>query len=139
VLLVRFVNPDTGEHFWTTPGGGIKPGETVEDTVRRELLEETGLDAELGPVIWTRREVYAWAGRMIDQPEQFVLVRTAAFEPKPEIGEDGLLAEDVHELRWWTLDELSASDAVFYPTRLAHFLRLLLETEPPREPIDVGV
>jgi 8-oxo-dGTP pyrophosphatase MutT (NUDIX family) len=139
VLLVRFVNPDTGGHFWTTPGGGIKPTESLEDAIRRELREETGLEAELGPMIWTRREVYVWTGRTIDQPEQFILVRAPEFEPRPDIGVEGLEAEDVHELRWWTLEELEASDAVFYPTRLAHFLRQLLEQGPPEEPIDVGV
>jgi 8-oxo-dGTP pyrophosphatase MutT (NUDIX family) len=138
-LLVRYVNPDTDEHLWTTPGGGIDPRESLADAVRRELKEEAGLDAEIGPVIWTRREVYVWAGKTIDQREQFVLVRTERFEPRPDIGRNGLLAEDVHELRWWTLGELEASDAVVFPTRLAYFLRELLEAGPPDEPIDVGV
>jgi 8-oxo-dGTP pyrophosphatase MutT (NUDIX family) len=138
-LLVRYVNPDTGEHLWTTPGGGIDPRESLVDAIRRELREEAGLDAEIGPVIWTRREVYDWAGKTIDQREQFVLVRTPPFEPTPEIGRNGLLAEDVHELRWWTLAELEASDAVVYPTRFAYFLRRLVEEGPPDEPIDVGV
>jgi 8-oxo-dGTP pyrophosphatase MutT (NUDIX family) len=138
-LLVRYVNPDTGDHLWTAPGGGIDRRETLADAVRRELKEEAGLDAEIGPVIWKRREVYEWAGKTIDQREQFVLVRTLPFEPRPEIGSNGLLAEDVHELRWWTLAELEASDAVVYPTRLAYFLRRLLEQGPPEDPIDVGV
>jgi 8-oxo-dGTP pyrophosphatase MutT (NUDIX family) len=120
--------------------GGIDPGESAEDAIRRELREETGLDsAEIGPVIWTRREVFPWAGKTLDQREDVVLVRTAAFEPSPALGREGLAAEDVHELRWWTLEELEASDAVFYPTKLAHFVRRLLESGPPDEPVDVGI
>jgi 8-oxo-dGTP diphosphatase len=140
VLLVRFVNPETGEHFWTTPGGGIDPGESPEDTIKRELREETGLeDPEIGTVIWTRREVFPWAGQTLDQREQVVLVPAPAFEPRPGLGVERLAAEDVHEVRWWTLADIESSDAVFYPTRLGHFLGQLLEDGPPEEPIDVGI
>jgi 8-oxo-dGTP pyrophosphatase MutT (NUDIX family) len=140
VLLVRFVNPETGAEFWTTPGGGIKPGESPEDAIRRELREETGLeDADIGSVIWTRREVFPWAGQTLDQREQVILVRTPSFEPRPQIGQSGLEAEDVHEVRWWTLAEVEVSDALFYPTRLGLFLRQLLENGAPEEPIDVGI
>src|SRR5512142_3189330 len=30
-------------HQWGIPGGSMEPGETVEETARREALEETGL------------------------------------------------------------------------------------------------
>ena len=108
--------------------------------MRRELREETGLDdPDVGAVIWTRREVFPWAGQTLDQREQVVLVRTPAFEPQPQLGVERLAAEDVHEVRWWTLAEVEASPAVFYPTRLAHFLRELLEGGPPEAPVDVGI
>ena len=140
ILLVRFVNPETGEEFWATPGGGLDPGEDLETGLRRELREETGLeDFELGPVVWTRRNVFPWAGRTLDQSEQIALVRTPAFDPRPELTTEQLVDEGVHELRWWTLAELEASDASFAPRRIVRFLRQLLEEGAPRAPIDVGV
>jgi 8-oxo-dGTP diphosphatase len=140
LLLVRFVHPQTGEEFWTTPGGGLDPGEGLEDGLRRELREETGLeDPEIGPVIWTRREVFEWAGETLDQREQIVLVRVPRFEPNPQLTAEQLATEGVYEVRWWTPAELESSDATFYPTRLARFLRQLLKTGPPDKPIDVGV
>ena len=50
VLIVkRKYEPLAGQ--WSLPGGGVELGETLEDSIVREMLEETGLDIEVGPVI----------------------------------------------------------------------------------------
>ena len=45
VLLVRQA---LGFRFWTLPGGKVKRGESLVKALKRELYEETGLDAEIG-------------------------------------------------------------------------------------------
>ncbi len=52
LLLARFVqagSPSTGH--WSMPGGGMEWGESPIETAERELEEETGLTARIGPVL----------------------------------------------------------------------------------------
>jgi hypothetical protein len=43
------------------------------------------------------------------------------------------------EIRWWTVEELEASDEVFAPSRLAALVGELLRPGPSADPIGVGV
>ena len=44
IVLIKRKNPPSG---WAIPGGFVDYGETLEDAVRREMKEETGLDITL--------------------------------------------------------------------------------------------
>ena len=49
VLVKRKYEPLKGH--WSLPGGMVEIGETLETALAREMLEETGLRVEVGPVI----------------------------------------------------------------------------------------
>jgi 8-oxo-dGTP diphosphatase len=51
VLLVEF-NDESGLHY-NFPGGGVEPGETLEEAVCREAREETDLDVTSSGCSWS--------------------------------------------------------------------------------------
>lgn len=72
VLLIRHADaPDR----WGTPGGGHEPGETLAETARREVREETGVACSLVDVAFARRK------RVVDRtdPERRYSLLTVSF------------------------------------------------------------
>lgn len=67
------------KNIWEFPGGKLKPGETLRDAARREFLEETGADVNIGNIV----KVFS---NSTDDGQTFVLIIFAAmcmktFEP----------------------------------------------------------
>ncbi|MGH2587728.1 MAG: NUDIX hydrolase [Dehalococcoidia bacterium] len=127
-----------GETFWFPPGGGLHPGETHEQAAARELREETGIEASLGPCVWVRRHVFPFQDKVFDQRERYYVVRV----PLTEINTDGWEALERQYMeggRWWSLADIQASDEVFVPRRLAELLPPVLSGDYPAEPLACGI
>ncbi len=80
VLLIHRRNPP---HGWALPGGFVEYGETVEDAVRREMKEETGLELE----DLRQFRVYSDPGRD-PRGHTVSVVFAARGVGKPEAGDD---------------------------------------------------
>lgn len=101
VLLVRRdTEPLRGE--WSVPGGMLELGEKLRDGVRREVLEETGIEVETGEVLEVFDSIFTDAlGRT---QYHYVLVDYLC---KPLSGE-ARAGSDVSDVRWVSADALAA-------------------------------
>jgi 8-oxo-dGTP pyrophosphatase MutT (NUDIX family) len=136
LLLLRYV--DRGRYLWVPVGGGVEPGETIEQTARREIVEETGFLPPRELIeIGRRRLVVPLFEQLTDVREHWFLARV----PHADITRSGwtpLEHETISAYRWWTVAELSTTTERLVPRNLAHLLSELLLHGPPSSPIELG-
>jgi len=121
ILLFRY-NDRHGREFWATPGGGVEPGESLEEAARREAAEELGAEEAQLTRLWTGHSRFPFADRQVSQTETFFLVTSRSDLPSPAVREVHR-REGITEARWWSLDEIEATVEPLYPTDLATRMR----------------
>ena len=85
LLIKRRTLPFKG--YWALPGGRVDPGETVEQTIVREVKEETGLDVTLVQKIGEYHEQGVQDGVEYDYYPACFLVKTLGGEMKKQESE----------------------------------------------------
>jgi ADP-ribose pyrophosphatase YjhB (NUDIX family) len=100
LLVRRDTEPLRGE--WSVPGGMLELGEKLRDGVRREALEETGLEVEASEVLEVFDSIFTDAlGRT---QYHYVLIDYLC---RPLSGE-ARAGSDVSDVRWVTPEALPA-------------------------------
>jgi predicted ATPase/DNA-binding CsgD family transcriptional regulator/8-oxo-dGTP pyrophosphatase MutT (NUDIX family) len=123
--------------YWFTPGGGVQPGESFEDAALRELCEETRVTGVvLGACVWSGQYVGFIYGEPVLADERYFLVHaqnanvdTSDLEPDER--------SSWREFRWWTLEELHATEETIFPLGFADLLDSLLQGHVPSSPIRI--
>lgn len=103
ILLVKR-GREPGKGLWAVPGGKVRWGEPIAQAARREVLEETGLEVDVGEVIWV--------GEHLSDEHHIVLIDFVG----TVVGGTLEAADDAEEARWVEL-----SEAEEYPLTLTMY------------------
>ena len=93
-MVLRGENP--GKGLWGLPAGFMEIDETVEETARRECLEETGLTVELRD-LWG---VWSYHHKEKQTSGVLVLYTARVIRGEPQAGSDSV------EVKFYSLDEI---------------------------------
>ena len=96
LLLIRRGH-EPGAGLWSLPGGRIEPGETHQQAVAREVLEETGLQVECRGLLGTA-DIPAPDGAVIDVSDYLAVVTGGRLVP----------GDDADDARWVTAADIAA-------------------------------
>jgi 8-oxo-dGTP diphosphatase len=103
VLLINHSGLNETGEFWAPPGGGLQFGETIEECLKREFLEETNTIISMGKFL-TVREFLKYPLHAI---ELFYEVNIES--GKIEIGIDPEMEEQIiKDIQWLSFEEVFA-------------------------------
>jgi 8-oxo-dGTP diphosphatase len=105
LLIRRGSEPLRGE--WSIPGGTLELGETLQEGVARELLEETGLDVHVLGLIEVFDRIFPGEGAGLSEPGRpprfhFVIADYLC----ERVGGEAHAGSDVTDVAWAREDEL---------------------------------
>ncbi|HSX28383.1 MAG TPA: NUDIX hydrolase [Candidatus Saccharimonadales bacterium] len=119
LLVRRALDDDIFPGKWQSAGGKVEPGETIEEAVQRELLEETGvaIGSELRFVM-----SYAWQ-KSPSESTRLGIILLAALPGKNKDVSITLDAE-LCEYGWFTLAEAAKLDTIGRESSTGTFAQL---------------
>lgn len=127
VLLFRYVTPGF-DPFWILPGGECEAGEDYAEGARRELLEETGIQAQPRRLGVEIRAEYVYKGEPVAAVEQFFSHRAPA-AAIDTAGHTELEREVMQEHRWFARVEIGTWPETIYPLDLLSLIDRALHKE----------
>lgn len=116
LLLVKHVDPQTAREWWIPPGGGLEPHDrSILDCAVREVYEETGLEVQVGRLIYLRE--FLENNPAVHHLELYFLAENFTGELTLEnIRGKGPDEDLIQDLAWLAQDDLQ--DLTVYPEML---------------------
>jgi 8-oxo-dGTP diphosphatase len=104
VLVCQRRRTDSFGLMWEFPGGKVEPGESPSEALARELHEELGVAAHIGPEIHRTRHQYSELGEAIDLIFFAATVTPADIRNQAFETMEWRLPQSLHELNFLPAD-----------------------------------
>lgn len=122
ILLVRINKPKEKSGLWGFPGGKLEKGESLDEGMMRELMEETGIK----PHLYHYRPLGIVHERASDTCKHVYLV-----ELKQDIQHFTYDLSEILEIRWVPLEVTSLHEFKFRSSWIEPFLEQLIAKQLP--------
>lgn len=128
VLLLK-ANPELIQNnnkaaYWDLPGGRIKRGDTIEETLKREIAEETGITVIIS---FQPFAIFTMPVRILTENTDVGLI-LSVYLVQVESAADVRLSSEHTEARWFTSQEAAHLLAARYPKEFVEKLNRIDET-----------
>ena len=126
ILVERGYDRVKDEWFWRLLGGTVEFGELAAETVRRELVEELGAEADVGTLVATIENIFTFEGV---PGHEICLVYDTSLRDERLYELDGWQAEELtpdgpltHKVAWKPIDSFRGDGETLYPEELVGLL-----------------
>ena len=121
-----------GIDFWALPGGRGEFGEPTAETVRREMVEETGLEVTVGNLLWLMENFFAYEGKAFHELGFYYRMTLPEEFPSPADQPEFYGAEEDKPLTFCWFPVADLEEVRLFPSYFRQALR-----ELPTSPVHV--